>query len=134
MRHFIIPDTQVKPDSNIDHLTWAGKYAVSLKPDVIVHLGDHWDFPSLSSYDKGKKSFEGRRYQADVLAGKQAMEAFHTLTRTEGIIPALESAHAVYYATKLAEGLSKEILIVINLSGRGDKDLDIIFESMEAGI
>jgi len=76
MRHFVIPDTQVKPDSNTEHLTWAGKYAVAMKPDVIIHLGDHWDFPSLSSYDKGKKSFEGRRYQADVASGKQAMEAF----------------------------------------------------------
>jgi len=46
----------------IDHLTWAGQYAVDKKPDVIVHIGDHWDMPSLSHYDKGTKSFEGRRY------------------------------------------------------------------------
>lgn len=83
MRHFVIPDTQVKPDSNTEHLTWAGKYAVSLKPEVIIHLGDHWDFPSLSSYDKGKKSFEGRRYQQDVEAGKKAMEAFLAPIREE---------------------------------------------------
>ena len=75
-RHLIIPDTQVKPGVKTDHLTWAGKYAADKKPDVIVHLGDHWDMPSLSSYDKGKKSFEGRRYTEDIKAGNKAMNAF----------------------------------------------------------
>lgn len=76
MRHLIIPDTQVKPGGSIEHLRWAGRYAVDLKPDVVVHLGDHWDMPSLSSYDVGKKSFEGRRYAKDIEAGNKAMEAF----------------------------------------------------------
>ena len=61
MKHMIIPDTQVKPGSSFEHLKWAGQYAVEKKPDVIVHIGDHWDMPSLSSWDVGKKSFEGRR-------------------------------------------------------------------------
>ena len=61
MRHLVIPDTQIKPDCPIDHMYWAGRYACAMKPDVIIHLGDHWDMPSLSSYDVGKKSFEGRR-------------------------------------------------------------------------
>ena len=56
----------------------------------------------------------------------QALEGFQSLCDTEGIIPALESAHAVYYAAKLASELSHEQLIVVNLSGRGDKDLDIV--------
>jgi hypothetical protein len=47
-----------------------------MKPDVIVHIGDHWDMESLSTYDKGKASFEGRRYTKDVLAGNQAMNEF----------------------------------------------------------
>ena len=76
MRHLIIPDTQCKEGNPIDHLTWAGKYAVDMKPDVIVHLGDHWDMPSLSVYDIGKKSFEGRTYMADVEAGIRGMQAF----------------------------------------------------------
>jgi hypothetical protein len=76
MKHLIIPDTQVKPDSSYEHLIWASKYAVDTKPDVIVHLGDHWDMPSLSSYDVGKKSFEGRRYTKDIEAGNAAMAAF----------------------------------------------------------
>src|SRR6056297_2298896 len=76
IRHMVIPDTQVKPGDSTEHLGWAGKYAVATKPDVIVHIGDHWDMPSLSSYDKGKKSFEGRRYTADIDAGNAAMDVF----------------------------------------------------------
>ena len=75
-KHLVIPDTQCKPGQSYDHLRWAGEYAADKKPDVIVHLGDHWDMPSLSSYDVGKKSFEGRRYINDVEAGKQGMDAF----------------------------------------------------------
>jgi hypothetical protein len=76
MRHLIIPDTQVAPDVPIEHMTWAGKYAVKMKPDVIIHIGDHWDMPSLSSYDKGKGSMEGRRYLKDIEAGNAAMDLF----------------------------------------------------------
>jgi hypothetical protein len=72
----IIPDTQCKPGNSFDHLEWAGKYAVKTKPDVIVHLGDHWDMSSLSVYDIGKKSFEGRTYNHDVKAGNDAMDVF----------------------------------------------------------
>lgn len=82
-KHLIIPDTQVTPSSNTDHLEWAAKYAVKHKPDVIVHIGDHWDMLSLSSYDKGKKSFEGRRYMADIQAGNDAMTRFMEPIRAE---------------------------------------------------
>jgi hypothetical protein len=51
-----------------------GEYIVEKRPDVIVHIGDHFDFPSLSSYDKGKKSFEGRRLLDDIRAGNEGME------------------------------------------------------------
>ena len=53
----------------------------------------------------------------------EAVEAFEYLSRTEGIIPAIESAHAVAYAKKLALTMDKNQIIVINLSGRGDKDV-----------
>jgi len=76
MRHLVIPDTQVKPGSTTEHLKWAGMYAAEKKPDVIIHLGDHWDMPSLSTYDVGKKCFEGRRYNDDIIAGKNAMDDF----------------------------------------------------------
>ena len=56
----------------------------------------------------------------------EALEAFHTLTRIEGIIPALESSHAVSYGMKLAASMKPEQRIIINLSGRGDKDINTI--------
>ena len=56
----------------------------------------------------------------------QALAAFHELTRVEGIIPALESSHAVAYALQLAESMTPEQKIIVNLSGRGDKDIDTV--------
>lgn len=70
--HFVIPDTQIKPGVPTDHLRWIGRYILDRRPDVVIHLGDHWDLPSLSSYDKGKRAFEGRRYKDDVAAGNRA--------------------------------------------------------------
>lgn len=73
MRIAVIPDTQVKPGVDLTYLGKIGEYLVEKQPDVIVHLGDHWDMPSLSSYDVGKKSFEGRRYKNDIQAGNEGM-------------------------------------------------------------
>jgi tryptophan synthase beta chain len=56
----------------------------------------------------------------------EALEAFHLLARLEGILPALESAHAVAYARRLAPELGSRGLLLVNLSGRGDKDLEIV--------
>jgi tryptophan synthase beta chain len=53
----------------------------------------------------------------------EALAAFHQLTRVEGIIPALESSHAIAYATKLAKTMNKDETILVCLSGRGDKDI-----------
>lgn len=72
--HYVIPDTQVKPGVPTDHLEWIGKDILRRKPEVIIHLGDHWDMPSLSSYDKGTTSAEGRRYQDDIDAGNAAIK------------------------------------------------------------
>jgi hypothetical protein len=72
--HCVIPDVQSKPGVRNDHLTWVGNYIAEKRPDVLVLIGDFWDMPSLSVYDKGKKDFEGRRYTDDVAAGKRAME------------------------------------------------------------
>jgi len=62
---------------------------------------------------------------------EQALEGFKLLSETEGIIPALESAHAIYYAAELARDLKPDRIIIVNLSGRGDKDLDIITGRLE---
>jgi tryptophan synthase beta chain len=63
----------------------------------------------------------------------QALNAFQTLARTEGILPALESAHAVAEAIRLAPTLSPDSILIVNLSGRGDKDLDTVTRSLSAG-
>jgi tryptophan synthase beta chain len=58
----------------------------------------------------------------------EALKAFHTLTQVEGIIPALESSHALAYAEILAATMSNEQMIIVNLSGRGDKDIHTVAE------
>ncbi len=73
MKHLILPDVQAKPDINFDYLEKIGTYIVEKKPDVVVCIGDFADMPSLSSYDVGKKSFEGRRYVKDIDATHEAM-------------------------------------------------------------
>lgn len=78
MRHLVIPDCQVKEGVPIDHLLAAGRYAAEKKPDVIVCIGDFADMESLSLYDVGKKSFEGRRYKTDIEIANRAMGEFLT--------------------------------------------------------
>lgn len=73
-RHLVIPDVQLKPGVPTDHINWISKYIVDKKPDVLVIIGDWADMSSLSSYDKGKKSFEGRTYRADILAANDALQ------------------------------------------------------------
>lgn len=75
MKHLVIPDIQAKPGHDFTYLTRLGHYIIKKKPDKIICLGDFADMPSLSSYDVGKKSFEGRRYVADVDASHAAMKA-----------------------------------------------------------
>ena len=74
MKHLVIPDCQVKPGHDLDYLRWIGNYIVEKQPDVVVCIGDFADMPSLSSYDVGTKSFEGRRYKSDIEATHQGME------------------------------------------------------------
>lgn len=60
------------------------------------------------------------------ITDKEALDAFHYLCRTEGIIPALESSHAVAHAMKLAKTMTPQQSILVNLSGRGDKDIGTV--------
>jgi tryptophan synthase beta chain len=64
----------------------------------------------------------------------ESLKAFHTLTRVEGIMPALESSHALAYAEKLAAGMTPQQMIVVNLSGRGDKDIHTVAQLDGIGI
>jgi len=70
------------------------------------------------------------RLQNESATDLEATEAFETLSRIEGIIPALESAHAISFGIKLAKSLSKDKIIIINLSGRGDKDVENVYENL----
>jgi len=72
---YIIPDTQVKPGVK-NPLIPIAYHICTIRPKHVIHLGDHWDFPSLSKYDKGKKSHRTKSYLKDLRAGNKAMEEF----------------------------------------------------------
>lgn len=74
MKIIVIPDVQIRPGDDTTFIKNIGQYIVDKKPDVIVNIGDWADMPSLSSYDVGKKAFEGRRYKADIEAANSAMD------------------------------------------------------------
>jgi tryptophan synthase beta chain len=82
------------------------------------------DYPGVGPEHAWLKDSGRVRYPA--VTDREALEAFHLLTRTEGIIPALESSHAVAYAAKLAPTMRRDQIILINLSGRGDKDMHTV--------
>jgi hypothetical protein len=72
-RHFICPDTQVRPGVPTDHIDWIAQAIVDYRPDTVIHIGDHWDCPSLSMHDgPGSMKMEGARYEDDVAAGNEA--------------------------------------------------------------
>ncbi len=73
-RHLIIPDTQVRPGEDLSHIDAAANAIVEYRPDVVVHLGDHWDMPSLNRHlEKGHKELEGLRVRDDINVGNEAM-------------------------------------------------------------
>jgi tryptophan synthase beta chain len=82
------------------------------------------DYPGVGPEHAWLKDLKRVNYVA--ATDKQAMAAFHQLTELEGIIPALESSHAVAYAARLAADMEPEQSLVINLSGRGDKDIETV--------
>lgn len=75
-RHVFLPDCQVKPGVPLQHLVWSARYLAHKLPEVIVSGGDFWDMPSLSSYERGTREAEGRRYRDDIAAGANALELF----------------------------------------------------------
>lgn len=88
----VIPDTQCKPGVPIDHLGWAGQYATEKKPDTIIHLGDWYDLPSLSSYDEVDHpgEYHAQNYQADLDAGDASVLLFQRGLRSlRGYAPRL---------------------------------------------
>lgn len=95
MNILVIPDSQIRPGDDLEFLRCIGRMIVAEKPDVVVQIGDWADMPSLSSYDKGKKSFEGRRYRADIEAAHAGMEALLGPLR-EHNLRRLATKHGLY--------------------------------------
>ena len=82
------------------------------------------DYPGVGPEHSFLK--DSRRAEYVAVTDEQALDGFQLLCQTEGIAPALEPAHAIYHAAQMAKSLDKEQIIVVNLSGRGDKDMDIV--------
>jgi tryptophan synthase beta chain len=82
------------------------------------------DYPGVGPEHSYLKDSKRAEYVA--VTDQEALEGFQLLCKTEGIVPALEPAHAIYHAAQMAKSLDKEKIIVVNLSGRGDKDMDIV--------
>jgi|SRR5690348_17634447 len=94
-RHFVIPDTQVKKGVPTDHMAWIGQAVKDYAPDVVVHGGDHYDFPSLSRYDApGSLAMEGARVEDDIQAGNDALALLvKSMGRFKGRKVMLEGNH-----------------------------------------
>lgn len=86
------------------------------------------DYPGVGPEHAYLKDTNRAEYVA--VTDKEALEAFKELSLMEGIIPAIESSHAIAYTLKLAPKLSKDKIIIVNLSGRGDKDIDTVAKEM----
>ena len=62
--HLVIPDSHAHPDYSNERYDWLAELILDIKPDVVIDIGDWFDMPSLCSYDRGTKGFEGRRFQS----------------------------------------------------------------------
>jgi tryptophan synthase beta chain len=82
------------------------------------------DYPGVGPEHAWLKDSGRAEYVA--ISDDEAMQAFHDLCRFEGIIPALESSHALAHAAKIAPGMDKDQVLLVNLSGRGDKDINTV--------
>lgn len=98
------------------------------EPLPVHSIASGLDYPGVGPQHSYLKDVG--RVQYDVASDQECLDAYMTLSRVEGIIPALESAHAVAWAIRTAGNLSSEVNIVINLSGRGDKDADYVAEKL----
>ncbi len=96
------------------------------EPDQVYSIASGLDYPSVGPEHSLLHELKRVNYQA--ITDEEALEAFYLLSKLEGIIPALESAHALAYAIKEAR-LKKEGNVLVNLSGRGDKDVDFIYNN-----
>ncbi|WMT40904.1 tryptophan synthase subunit beta [Paenibacillus sp. D2_2] len=99
------------------------------QPQKTYSIAAGLDYPGIGPEHSHLK-VSGRAEYATV-TNEEVLEVFQELSRTEGIIPALESAHAVAYAKKLAPTMHKDQILIVNLSGRGDKDVEQVFQMLK---
>ena len=97
-------------------------------PLPVYSIASGLDYPGVGPQHCHLKDI--KRVQYKTIDDKECLDAFMQLSQLEGIIPALESAHAVAYAMKMAKGMSSDETILINLSGRGDKDADFVADKL----
>lgn len=81
--HLFLPDTQIKAGVPIEHVRWAAQYALEKQPDVIVVIGDWWDFPSLNSYEVEWADFKTRDLVSDICAGLHGWDLFIKTLRSD---------------------------------------------------
>ncbi|MBD2846350.1 tryptophan synthase subunit beta [Paenibacillus sp. IB182496] len=98
-------------------------------PQKTYSIAAGLDYPGIGPEHSHLKVSGRAEYVA--VSNEEVLDAFQELSSTEGIIPALESAHAVAYAKKLAPTMTRDQLIIVNLSGRGDKDVEQVFEMLK---
>lgn len=99
------------------------------EPAPVHSIASGLDYPGVGPQHSHLRDQKLATYESATDA--ECLDAFMALSRLEGIIPALESAHAIAYAMKVAKGMSPEETILVNLSGRGDKDIDFILDKVE---
>ncbi|WP_274308498.1 tryptophan synthase subunit beta [Solibacillus daqui] len=97
-------------------------------PQPTYSIAAGLDYPGVGPEHSHLKVSDRAEYVT--VTGAETLAAFQELSQSEGIIPALESAHAIAHALKLAPTLSKEDILIVNLSGRGDKDVEQVFEML----
>ncbi|QPA32781.1 tryptophan synthase subunit beta [Thermaerobacillus caldiproteolyticus] len=97
-------------------------------PQPTYSIAAGLDYPGIGPEHSHLKVSGRAEYYT--VTNEEVLEAFQVLSRTEGIIPALESAHAVAYAMKLARTLDQDKIIIVNISGRGDKDVEQVFRML----
>jgi len=99
------------------------------EPAPVHSIASGLDYPGVGPQHSHLRDLELATYESATDA--ECLQAFMALSRLEGIIPALESAHAIAYAMKIAKDMSADETILVNLSGRGDKDIDFILDKVK---
>ena len=99
------------------------------EPAPVHSIASGLDYPGVGPQHSHLRDLQLATYESATDA--ECLEAFMALSRLEGIIPALESAHAIAYTMKIAKDMSADETILVNLSGRGDKDIDFILDKVK---